>query len=106
MNAKINFNELLKLYERGMRKKEIQRVTHITDNEYICFLNATQRKRAAIKHKDKQDKHLIRSSSVYALARQGYAIGEIAEALHLTLDECRKKYYEERERKRTAKSKA
>ena len=108
MNARLNFNELLKLYEQGMRKKEIQRVTHITDNEYICFLNATQKKRAAIKHKDKQDKHLIRSSSVYALARQGYAIGEIAEALHLTLDECRKKYHEEREqrkRERAAKSK-
>lgn len=106
MNAKLNFDKLLKLYKQGMRKKEIQRVTHITDNEYICFLNATQRDRAAIKHKDK---HLIRSSSVYALARQGYAIGEIAEALHLTLDECRKKYHEEREqreRERAAKSKA
>lgn len=56
MNARLNFNELLKLYKQGMRKKEIQRVTHITDNEYICFLNATQRKRAAIKYKDKQDK--------------------------------------------------
>lgn len=48
MNARLNFNELLKLYKQGMRKKEIQRVTHITDNEYICFLNATQRDRAAI----------------------------------------------------------
>lgn len=48
MNAKINFNELLKLYEQGMRKKEIQRVTHITDNEYNRFLGATQNERRLI----------------------------------------------------------
>lgn len=103
----MNDNELLKLYERGMRKKEIQRVTHITDNEYICFLSATKNERRLIKSKqeEKQEQD-YRSSSVYSLAKQGYAIGEIAEALNLTLDECRKKYYEERERKRTAKSKA
>lgn len=103
MNAKINFNELLKLYEQGMRKKEIQRVTHITDNEYNRFLGATQNERRLIKKKQEQD---YRSSSVCSLAKQGYAIGEIAEALNLKLDECRKRYYEERERKRTAKSKA
>lgn len=94
--------EIYKLYVKGAKKSAIRAMGY-SESVYCDFLRKTKDRReriglcrdkkAALPPKKKKGKYV---DPVYTLAQQGYMVGDIAEALGITIDQCRERYNKER----------
>lgn len=87
---------MLELYKKGYRRKDFLRMGYKSWT-YATFLNETRDERVSLglaqrRKEDTRYKVSPGEPAVLSLAKQGYAIGDIALALDITLDECRKIY--------------
>lgn len=89
-------NHMMSLYKQGLKRREILEKTGYPVCAYNDFMRKTVLERAEVYAKRSHSKQAKHIDSVWELAQQGYMVGDIAEALGITLDECRKRYYEER----------
>lgn len=93
--------EIFSLYKRGMKKAQIRAMGY-PEHVYCDFLRKTKERREGTglcrskKVICAQKKRGPYVDPVWELAQQGCRVGDIAEALGITIDQCRERYYKER----------